>query len=438
MSTLSGKTVYLVIGNPRAGTSAISHFLSNCGVDFGDPANFIDTSIHKHNPIFFELEWVNRLNEEVMSLLGGKWGQDFLPDETDFDHPTLALLREKGLKRLAELAPEATTIGLKDPRFCFTFPFWNRLLRDAGADLRLVWSIRSIHATLESNQRLNGWPVQHGWSFLIQSMLCCRYFTRNERVVFLDYDEMVSHPEPFAERALGLLEFTSVPVSTAISHVETSLRHHEVTRSSGSNLLDRYDADLRAGSLSPEAYLVYRDTYCLARETLVPPAHAGLPRPTEMVLRTGLNQANSSLAKAHGQLERSQGLLDEVAVGVKSANSILNQTHSELAAQIRSLGGMGQVLQSLLDGQRTLETTLAVKHTAELNRAEQHVQRRLRTLSTNHAAQVRRLNRQAETLSAELAQSRQSHADEVALLRKQLTELQMELILVRPGSRRVA
>jgi len=417
MSSLAGKSVYLVIGNPRAGTSAISHFLSNCGVNFGDPAEFIDTSIHKHNPIFFELGWVNRLNDEVIALLGGRWGQDFLPDESDFDHPTLDALREEGLKRLLKLAPEATKIGLKDPRFCFTFPFWSRLLRDAGADLRLVWSIRSIHATLESNQRLNGWPVQYGWTFLIQSMLCCRYFTRNERVVTLDYDEMVSRPEAFAQRALELLEFTSVPVSTAISHVESSLRHHEVLRSSGSNLLDRYDADLRAGTLSPEAYLVYRDTYCLAKGTLVPPAHAGLPRPTEMVLRSGLDQANSTLARTHSQLEKSQELLE---------------------AQSRSLGVFGQVLESLLDGQKALAATLADQHAGELSRAEKRFQSQLRVTSSNHSAQMRRLSRTAQTLSEELAATRQASADEVSALREQLAELQIELILVRPESRRVA
>jgi hypothetical protein len=52
------KTAFIVLGAQRSGTSATSHLLSEFNINFG------------HNPIFFELKWVNDFNNRVVSHLG--------------------------------------------------------------------------------------------------------------------------------------------------------------------------------------------------------------------------------------------------------------------------------------------------------------------------------------------------------------------------------
>jgi len=277
MASLHGTTVFLVVGNPRAGTSAISHFLSNCGVHFGDPTRFIDTTIHKHNPVFFELADLNRINDDIIRDLGGRWGDDFLPDEADFRRVNLTAHAAAAGDLLASLAADATRIGLKDPRCCFTFPFWHRAVAEAGGTMRVVWPLRAIDATLASNQRLNAWTIDKTWTFLLQSLLCCRYFTRNEPVVFLDYDRMIAQPVAFAVDAARRLGIPDVMPERAVSHVDAALCHHHHPASSGLSLLDAYDARLRNGTLAAEVYLEYRQIHCLARGHFVPPTHAGLP-----------------------------------------------------------------------------------------------------------------------------------------------------------------
>lgn len=277
MAALHGKTVFLIVGNPRAGTSAISHFLSNCGVHFGDPARFVDTAIHRHNPIFFELAELNRINDDVIRALGGRWGDDFLPDEADFLRVDLAAHAAAARDLLATLVTESPWIGLKDPRCCFTFPFWRRAIREAGAELRVVWPVRAIDATLASNQRLNDWPVDKTWTFLLQSLLCCRYLTRDEPVIFLDYDAMIARPIAFAADAARRLGIPGVVPERAVSHVDPALCHHQHPASSGLTVLDTYDARLREGTLAAEVYLEYRQIHCLAAGHFVPPTHANLP-----------------------------------------------------------------------------------------------------------------------------------------------------------------
>ncbi|MBW4540039.1 MAG: hypothetical protein KME43_12970 [Myxacorys chilensis ATA2-1-KO14] len=61
------KTAFLVLGGQRSGTSVTSHILSRFGIDFGSDKHFIQGG---HNPIFFELNWVNDGNNQLINALG--------------------------------------------------------------------------------------------------------------------------------------------------------------------------------------------------------------------------------------------------------------------------------------------------------------------------------------------------------------------------------
>lgn len=69
------------MGAQRSGTSAISHALSEFGIDFGSRDRFIQSA---HNPIFFELKWVNELNNRIINALGYEYTDFFLLTESDF------------------------------------------------------------------------------------------------------------------------------------------------------------------------------------------------------------------------------------------------------------------------------------------------------------------------------------------------------------------
>jgi hypothetical protein len=80
------RTIILVVGPPRSGTSAISHVLSSLGVNFGSSEHFVDPEKNTHNPIFFELAALNALNDQVFGWFGRRYSDfDFLPLRGDFD-----------------------------------------------------------------------------------------------------------------------------------------------------------------------------------------------------------------------------------------------------------------------------------------------------------------------------------------------------------------
>lgn len=77
------KTAFLILGAQRSGTSVTSHMLSQFGVNFGNPKNFIQ---FEHNPIFFEMNWVNQYNNKIINALRHNYTDFFLPLEKDFEN----------------------------------------------------------------------------------------------------------------------------------------------------------------------------------------------------------------------------------------------------------------------------------------------------------------------------------------------------------------
>jgi hypothetical protein len=250
----------LVLGSPRSGTSAISHFLSHCGFDFGDPAHFVDTDSHRHNPIFFELEWVNRFNERVLARLGAGFPQGCPPTAEAYATSELDELAAETKLAIAREWPSSRRIGMKDPRFCFTLPFWRRVLADVGYDVRLVWSLRSPSATIASNAKLlPDWTTRRLCEFWTRCVLSGRHVIGDTPFVALDYDRMMLDPVRFASEAVSLLRLDVADIATTVAHISPTHRHQVPGPMPGFPEVDELDRRFRLGQVSPGDYRVYRE-----------------------------------------------------------------------------------------------------------------------------------------------------------------------------------
>lgn len=213
------KSAILVLGPPRSGTSAMCHALSILGVDFGDENRFIDPRANPHNPIFFELRTLNELNEEILNYFGASYyTANFLPQHSDFDNHCLSRFEPIIDRFLATEFGNSKIIGLKDPRFCFTLPIWQALLRKAGYSVGYVLANRSLGAVIASNVAVNGKPVEYNFALVVESVLVARYFLRHSLHVEVSYDRLVRNPEKelrplikqFGLNEKGLVEACSV------------------------------------------------------------------------------------------------------------------------------------------------------------------------------------------------------------------------------------
>ncbi|MBD1824217.1 sulfotransferase [Cyanobacteria bacterium FACHB-DQ100] len=255
------KTAFLIFGAQRSGTSVTSHILSEFGVNFGSDQHFIQGG---HNPIFFELKWVNDANNQLIQTLGYRYSDFFLPIEQDFEDDRWLEPEENLQTKIAQEWGETATIGLKDPRFSLTFPLWQRVLSNAGYQLNIILAFRSPSSFLKSNQALfynwEGWDVDRHLRFWLQLNLAATYFTRDLPVYFLCYEDLMNNPGKETEQLAQHFGLDSSLVDRAAAVVDRSHYHHQTTTETGVALIDEYYQRLRSRTVSADDYLSYRNT----------------------------------------------------------------------------------------------------------------------------------------------------------------------------------
>jgi len=256
------KSTFLILGAQRSGTSVISHVLSMFGVNFGNPARFIQGN---HNPIFFELNWVNTINNEIVQQLGHQYIDFFLPIEADFAGKEFALLESKIQQLVRDEWENNPTIALKDPRFSVTFPVWERVLTEMGYALKIIFAFRCPSGFLASNKKLfnnwEGWTDQRHLNFWLQFNLATIYFTRNSPIYWINYDNLMTHPQAEVQALAEFFKFDESVIADATAVIKPSQYHHAAIVETGFPLIDNYYKRLRSHDVTANDYLDYRDQF---------------------------------------------------------------------------------------------------------------------------------------------------------------------------------
>ncbi|MGD0464764.1 MAG: hypothetical protein ABSB74_19950 [Tepidisphaeraceae bacterium] len=264
------KTCFLIVGLPRSGTSAVAQFLEHLGVYFGDPSHFLDTKKHIHNPIFYELQWINDFNDRVIRASNRfELDCDFLPIEEDFHRPGIAELGESLRKQLLEEFGDRPIVGVKDPRICFTYPLWRAALTELGYAIKTVFTVRSASAILKSNLAITGARPCYWRRSFASHLLALRYFSRDVPVCQFDYDLLMREPLNYGQAKAAELGLAIPDAAQATRHLSRAHYHHQADDAgTGDSWLDRIDRDLRAGRLDANEYLAFRATALLFIEEL--------------------------------------------------------------------------------------------------------------------------------------------------------------------------
>lgn len=252
------KTAFLILGAQRSGTSVTSHVLSEFGIDFGSNQHFIQGG---HNPIFFELKWINQANNQLVQALGHRYTDFFFPTEQDWKSDRF-LDHEQNLKtQILQEWGESTSIGLKDPRFSLTFPVWQRVLTELGYRLNVILVFRSPSSFLRSNQSLflnwEGWDVDRHLRFWLQFNLVATYFTRDLPVYFLSYEDLMTNPHVETEKLAEYFHFDRTLIERAAAVIDPAHYHHQAATETGVALVDEYYQRLRSHTVSAIDYENY-------------------------------------------------------------------------------------------------------------------------------------------------------------------------------------
>ena len=254
------KRAILVLGPPRSGTSVCSHVLSKLGVDFGDPDRFVDSKEHKHNPIFFELKTLNEINDRVFEYFSRRYEHfDWLPTESDFSVELVEEL-EPMVIHFLENEFSGKTIGLKDPRFCFTIPFWEKILTRNGYTVDYVHTRRRSNSVYNSNRLINGLSDEVNFRLVAHSYLAVCRFVSAEKCVEVVYEELLASPDKVVRDTCLSLGLGHSLLPDALAVISQSL-NHQMPVSKSSPLYDFFGGVIDGHHGTSQKYMYYRDIF---------------------------------------------------------------------------------------------------------------------------------------------------------------------------------
>lgn len=263
VDSASGRSLVLVAGSGRSGTSLFTGILQRLGFSVPQPEVPADDT----NPRgFAESQWVVDFHTRLLKKAGvlvadarpEAWA---LTAEVAIERPVQQELR----RWLEAELQDANHVVIKDPRLSWFLPLWQRCAEDAGVAPRFATVLRHPAAVLDSKVRsYGGWRGEvdrtAGW---LNQVLFTERATREGLRVFVRYDDLLDDWTRTIAHLGERLDLTLIREAPATSIVRI---HEFVDRGLRRSRTTWDDFDIPA-SLREQADDVWRLMNRLADET---------------------------------------------------------------------------------------------------------------------------------------------------------------------------
>jgi hypothetical protein len=226
------KQIYVVLGMPRSGTSAITRSLQALGIDLGE--SLLAGDERNAKGFFEDGEILYKINRVVSSVIEHRWmSLDFDPQLIDKD-AKLRHCKHYAVGLLSERLATASSWGFKDPRTLSIFPFWRSVLNTLNVDEHYIIVVRNPLAAAHSVARYAHTDVKNGLLLWARFMFAALEATEGKNRVVVSYENMVNQPRHEVtrmQRALGYAEPVDENALSAYcdQFIDKKLRHHEYT-----------------------------------------------------------------------------------------------------------------------------------------------------------------------------------------------------------------
>jgi hypothetical protein len=196
---------FLILGNGRSGTSALTRVISLAGADLpSDLVPPMEANVTGH--------WEPRAIVAIHLRLRRQLGltpNDYQPlPEGWLQHPATLRAREEILHHLRADFASSPAFVIKDPQICPFIPLWLDLLDEFGATPRIIFCFRHPLEVAASFQRRGGRP----WSVTLPRWLSANIEveiqTRSLPRAFVSYDDLMTDWKAVLHRIESDLDFT--------------------------------------------------------------------------------------------------------------------------------------------------------------------------------------------------------------------------------------
>ena len=184
------RTVVLILGMHRSGTSALARVTSLLGA--GLPDNMMPPVLDNNETGFWESRDIADFNDELLASAGSRW-DDWRPFNPHWRRSALApVYAERAGALIEQVFAAQPLIVLKDPRLCRLLPFWLAVFARLGATVKPILPVRNPLEVAASLRRRDGFAPPKGHLLWLRHVLDAEAATRALPRVFVAYDALLS------------------------------------------------------------------------------------------------------------------------------------------------------------------------------------------------------------------------------------------------------
>ncbi len=185
----SNRSIILVAGMHRSGTSAVTRFLNLYGASL--PKNLLKPVKNDNDLGFWESQVLMEFHDEVLNSIGCTW-DSVSPIPDDWFRSSDAQTYQNRLCELIESQFGDFKVGLvKDPRICKLVPLWEAALKEMGIDSHYIISLRNPSEIAQSLFRRNGIELNYALALWFVHLRMLEMHTRELPRVFVRFEDLL-------------------------------------------------------------------------------------------------------------------------------------------------------------------------------------------------------------------------------------------------------
>lgn len=220
------KSLFVVLGMHRSGTSAVARGLLTLGVDLGEQLEPAAEGVNAKG--YWEDMDVVRLNEEMLEACGLFW-HSFRPvTECDVDKLCSQGFLLKAVSLLESKLQSGRNFGFKDPRTAKLMPFWRRVFAAGAFDVKYILAYRNPLSVADSLAKRDGFTRGKTLLLAAEYLSSCLQLLLDEQAVVVDYDQLMQQPMQQLEKLADKLNLQVLPEAAEVycqEFLDQDLRH---------------------------------------------------------------------------------------------------------------------------------------------------------------------------------------------------------------------
>lgn len=179
------KKAFVVLGMHRSGTSSVAGVLALLGAT---PPKTLMGPADDNPKGFWESYAISDLNDRILESFGSNWS-DHRAAPVEQTEPFL----KDGLDVLRAEFGDAQALVLKDPRICRLYPFWDKVLREAGYAPTVLLPVRHPSEVQASLTHRNGLSADDAVRLWLRHVLDAEKFSRGRDRVWILWPEFLTN-----------------------------------------------------------------------------------------------------------------------------------------------------------------------------------------------------------------------------------------------------